>query len=271
MRYSAYGDVGASASVSFSPTDVTASIGAGAGQKPGKCDGGNWWRCAELVTYFQEPTGKGYSRRSVIVSGSIYQVKVEVVNALLAMHMLAHKYGWANVKGQVRAMAWYLNYQRNWDFDDCIKALESAVAPAYDKYAADEDKKLAAAAAQAAKPVINFGLSPEWKACMQGELAKAKLGLPHDTVGCSKFLAGAAQPVPLLNLAPYQTSKPAPKSVINLFGMGPGMSPPPTDAETTPQTAAGEGGMSTTTMLLIAAGVIVVGGGIYLATRKKAA
>jgi LPXTG-motif cell wall-anchored protein len=69
--------------------------------------------------------------------------------------MLSHTYGWTNVKSQVRAMAWYLNKQRNWDFDSTLNQLESAVAPAYDKFAADEDKLLsAAAAAQKSTPLF---------------------------------------------------------------------------------------------------------------------
>jgi len=256
----------ASASAGCTGSGCTVFVGSGSGKKPGKCDGGNWWRCAELVTYFQEPSGAGYSRRHVIVSGSLYQIKVEVINALLAMHMLSHTYGWANVKGQIRAMAWYLNYQRNWDFEDCIDALESAVAPAYDKYAQDEDKKLAAAATATPKIALNFG--PEWTACMQGELAKAKLKLPYDTAGCARFLPGAT---PLLKISPalLALKPPVTKPTIKLFGMGPGMAPGPGE----PITPAPEGeGMSTTTMLLIAAGVVVVGGGLYYAFgRKKAA
>jgi hypothetical protein len=255
-----------SASAGCSGTGCTAYVGSGSGKKP-KCGTTTWWRCAELVTYFDETTGAGYSRRHVIVSGSLYQIKVEVVNALLAMHMLSHTYGWANVKSQVRAMAWYLNYQRNWDFDDCIEALESAVAPAYDKYAQDEDKKLAAAAA--APPKITFNFGPEWTACMQGEIARAKLKLPYDTGKCAQYLPGAS---PLLKINPaFLTLRPpvTTKPTIKLFGMGPGMAPGPGE----PITPAPEGeGMSTTTMLLIGAGVLAVGGGLYYVFgRKKAA
>jgi len=147
--YQGFGiDFTASGSASTSGASGSISIGMGSGKKPGKCAGENWWRCAELVTYFNDPGGAGYGQRHIMVSGSIYQNKVAVINALLAMHMLSHTYGWANVKSQLRAMTWFLNKQRNWDFDDTLNQLESAVAPAYDKYAADEDAKLAAAKKQ---------------------------------------------------------------------------------------------------------------------------
>lgn len=254
----------ASASAGCTGSGCAVSIGAGSGKKPGKCDGGNWWRCAELVTYFQEPSGAGYGRRHVIVSGSLYQIKVEVINALLAMHMLSHTYGWANVKSQIRAMAWYLNYQRNWDFDDVIQALESAVAPAYDKYAQDEDKKLAAAAA--AQPKIAFNFGPEWTACMQGEIARGKLGLSTDTAKCAKFLPGA-KPYYTVPASALALRPPVTKPTIKLFGLGPGMAPGPGE----PITPGGEAeeGMSTTTMLLIGVGVLAVGGGLYYAFGRK--
>lgn len=258
----------ATASAGCTGSGCSVFVGSGSGKKPGKCDGGNWWRCAELVTYFQEASGAGYSRRHVIVSGSIYQIKVEVVNALLAMHMLSHTYGWQNVKSQVRAMAWYLNYQRSWDFDDCIQALESAVAPAYDKYAQDEDKKLAAAVATTPKLTFNFG--PEWQACMQGEIARSKLGLSTDTAKCAKLIPGA-QKAQLFTIPPSALSlrPPVTKPQIKLFGVGPGLTPAPGEPITP---APEEEGMSMTTMLLIAAGVVAVGGGLYYALgRKKAA
>lgn len=147
--YQGFGAAQGSCTMTSSGYKCTGSItiGGGSGKKPGKCDGENWWRCAELVTYFNEPSGLGYGKRHVMVSGTLGQNKVEVINALLAMHMLSHTYGWANVKSQVRAMAWFLNKQRNWDFDSVLNQLESAVAPAYDKFAQDEDAKLKAAAA----------------------------------------------------------------------------------------------------------------------------
>jgi len=266
--YSGFGlEFGVSASAGCTGSGCTVSIGSGSGKKP-KCATDTWWRCAELVTYFDEPTGAGYSRRHVIVSGSLYQVKVEVINALLAMHMLSHTYGWKNVKSQIRAMAWYLNYQRNWDFDDVIAALESAVAPAYDKYAQDEDKKLAAAAI--ASPKIALNLGPEWTACMKNEIERGKLGLPADTSKCAQYLPGA-KPTSLYSISPALLAMrpPVTKPTIKLFGLGPGMTPAPGE----PITPGGEGeGMSTTTMLLIAAGVAAVGGGLYYAFgRKKAA